>query len=370
MLTAFAVVVALHGLVHLLGVAKAFGFADLPQLTRPITPPMGMAWLAAAVLFAAAALALITSPRWWWPLAACAVLVSMVAIVPSWADAKAGAVVNVVVAVGVLFGALTYGPGSLRATYDSEVAQRLLHAAAAPVATLTERDLAHLPLQVQQYLRRSGVVGQPHVRSFRVRMHGRIRNGPDASWMPFSAEQHNVVGDTARLFYMNASMALVPVQGLHRYADGEASMRVKAAALVPVVDLAGPEMTRAETVTLFNDMCIMAPAALVDPAIVWEPIDARTVRATYTHAGHAIHADLVFNEADELVDFRSDDRYKASADGTTMTRTQWSTPIGSYRAFGPVRLAARGEGRWHESAGDYAYLELEIDDVQYNIGPP
>ncbi len=367
MVPTFAILLALHGLIHLLGFVKAFRLAELPQLTLPVSRPMGVVWLVAAALFIASAITLVTSPRWWWLIGACAIVVSMAAIVPSWSDAKAGALVNVVVLAGVVFGALAYGPGSLRAAYDREVAERLARAAEAPA--ITDADLAGLPAQVQRYLRASGGVGQPRVRNFRVRMHGRIRSGPDASWMPFSSEQHNVLGEPARLFYMNASMFLLPVQGLHRYADGDASMRVKAAALVPVVDLSGQEMTRAETVTLFNDMCIMAPATLVDPAIVWEEIDTHTVRATFTNAGHTIHADLVFDDRGELIDFWSDDRFKASPDGRTMTKTRWSTPLSGYRAFGAVRLASRGEGRWHEPGGDYAYLELEIDEVQYNVTP-
>ena len=34
---AFAFIIGLHGLIHLMGPAKAFGYADLPQLTQPIS---------------------------------------------------------------------------------------------------------------------------------------------------------------------------------------------------------------------------------------------------------------------------------------------------------------------------------------------
>jgi hypothetical protein len=84
-------------------------------------------------------------------------------------------------------------------------------------------------------------------------------------------------------------------------------MRVKAAALVPIVDLSGSEMNLGETVTMFNDLCVMAPAALIDPAIVWEPVDAFAARARFTNAGHTIVAELMFNKEDELTNFRSDD---------------------------------------------------------------
>ena len=80
-------------------------------------------------------------------------------------------------------------------------------------------------------------------------------------------------------------------------------MRVKAAGLVSVVDVSGNEMDQGETVTMFNDMCVMAPATLIDPSIVWEPVDASTARATFTNAGHAIRAELSFNEAGELTNF-------------------------------------------------------------------
>ena len=87
----FAAVLVVHGLLHLLGCAKAFGLAELPQLTQPISPAFGIVWLLACLLFLAAAVSLFVWPRAWWILGACAIGVSMFAIVPSWNDAtKAG----------------------------------------------------------------------------------------------------------------------------------------------------------------------------------------------------------------------------------------------------------------------------------------
>jgi hypothetical protein len=144
-------------------------------------------------------------------------------------------------------------------------------------------------------------------------------------------------------------------------------MTVKAAALVPVVEMSGNEMNQGETVTMFNDMCVIAPATLIDPAIEWNPIDDRTVRASFTHAGHTIRAELSFNDAGELTNFWSDDRFQTMPDGKSMKKVRWSTPLTDYRPFGRVRLASGGEARWHEPSGDYAYIELTFDDVRYNV---
>lgn len=365
MTIAFAIVLVVHGLIHLLGVAKAFGLAELPQLTQPVSPILGVCWLVAALLFVSAAVALFVWPRWWWAIGACAIVVSTVAIIPSWTDAKFGAIGNLIAIVGVVFGFLCYGPTSLRAAYDRDVERGL--ARTAPPESISDADLAHLPEPVRGYLRTVGVVGQPRVHNFRARAHGRIRSGPDAPWIPLTAEQYNFVDEPARLFYLTGSMFAIPVQGYHRYVGPTATMRIKAAALVPVATAEGPEMDQGETVTMFNDMCFLAPATLISPAIVWEPVDARTVRATFTNAGQTIRAELSFNEAGELVDFTSDDRYQTSPDGSSARKVRWSTPLGDYRTFGPFRLASRGEARWHEAGGDYVYIELTIDDVQYNL---
>ena len=54
-----AAIVVVHGLIHLMGFAKAFGLAALPALTQPISRSMGVVWLSAALLTAATGVALV-----------------------------------------------------------------------------------------------------------------------------------------------------------------------------------------------------------------------------------------------------------------------------------------------------------------------
>ena len=112
-------------------------------------------------------------------------------------------------------------------------------------------------------------------------------------------------------------------------------MQVKVAGVVPMADARGDEMDRAETVTLFNDMCILAPGTLVGPDITWEPVDASTARARFTLRGHTITATLLFDDDGRLVNFESDDRSRSSPDGT-IHEAAFSTPLRDYRDFGPL----------------------------------
>ena len=67
------VVMAGHGLIHLLGAAKGFGWADVTELTEPISPAMGLVRLAPAALLVATGVLLAVRARWWWIVGAVAV---------------------------------------------------------------------------------------------------------------------------------------------------------------------------------------------------------------------------------------------------------------------------------------------------------
>jgi hypothetical protein len=331
----------------------------MKELVLAISRGMGVVWLAAAVLFVASAVALHAAPRWFWLVGALAIVASQLAILRSWGDARFGTIANVIALVAVLHAAFARGPFGLRAEYDALVDDGLASIAGCPAATITEADLAPLPAPVQRYLRFAGVVGTPRLHGFKARMTGRIRGAADAEWMPFVAEQHNFFDPPRRYFFMDATRGGLPVDGLHAFGDAGATMRVRVLSLVPVVTLSGEVLTRTETVTIFNDMCIFAPASLLDPSIRWKLLDDRTVEATYTNGPHTVTSVLVFGDDGALVDFWSDDRPALAPDGVTLLPQRWSTPVGEYRTQGPYRLASKGEARYAAPSGDYAYIEFD-----------
>jgi hypothetical protein len=56
-------IVVIHGLIHLMGVVKGFGWGDVSQLVEPISTSMGVAWLVAAVVVIAAGVMLLATGR-------------------------------------------------------------------------------------------------------------------------------------------------------------------------------------------------------------------------------------------------------------------------------------------------------------------
>lgn len=361
---ALAAMMVLHGAIHLLGAAKGFGLVELPQLAA-ISRPQGVAWLLAGLAMLAAAFLPL---RWFWVVGFVAVALSQAVLFGAWHDAKFGTVANVLVLAGVVYAFAAEGPFGLRAEYREAVRSELSRARVGGV--VTEAELAPLPPPVQRYLRAVDAVGQPKVNNFKLTWKGRIRGGPTEPWMTFDAEQHNFYGALpSRLFLMDAVMKGLPVDVFHRFEGEAATFRVRVLSLVQLVFAKGPEMNRSETVTIFNDLCFFAPAALIDPAIQWEPLDEHHVRARYTRGPHTISAELVFNDAGELVDFVSDDRSMASSDGKTFTPLRWTTPVRDYRTYGLHRVASRGEARWETPDGGFVYGEFEVVGLEYDVAP-
>jgi hypothetical protein len=226
-------------------------------------------------------------------------------------------------------------------------------------------NTSHLPRIVKKYLEYTGVMGQPEVANFRVTCEGQIRSSEDSAWMNFRSVQYNFFDQPSRFFYIDARKMGISAGGLHAFKNGKASMVIKLAGLFKIADARGPEMDQSETVTLFNDMCLLAPATLVSEKIKWEEIDPLTVMATFTNEGTKIGARLSFNENGAVVNFTSTDRYELS-DGKVYRNFPWSTPVSEYADFGIFRLAKKADLIYSRPEGDFCYGKFIITNVEYN----
>ena len=69
----FLLFVFLHGLIHLMGFSKAFGYGQANQIGKEISKPAGLLWLAATLLFVTAAVLFWSRKSAWWTPAAAGV---------------------------------------------------------------------------------------------------------------------------------------------------------------------------------------------------------------------------------------------------------------------------------------------------------
>ena len=97
-------ILALHGLIHVLGFVKGFGLADLPQLAQPISRTRGLVWLFAGLLCLMTAFSGWLWPQGWRLIGIVALVLSQTVIIGSWADAKFGTLVNLLLLTSLIYG--------------------------------------------------------------------------------------------------------------------------------------------------------------------------------------------------------------------------------------------------------------------------
>jgi hypothetical protein len=230
---------------------------------------------------------------------------------------------------------------------------------------VSENDIAHLPVPVQNYLRYTGVIGKPRVYNFWAINSGNMKQSPKSDWITVKAQQYDFFDEPARLFYIQSDLFGVPFDGLHAYTGNSATMQIKVASLLQVADAKGAKMNQSENVTIFNEMCMFAPATLIDKNIKWEALDSLTAKAWFTHNNITVSATLYFNEKGELLDFSSDDRF-LSLDGKDYASYRWSTPVKDYRAFEGRKVPVYGDAIWHMPEGDYTYAKYQLENIVFN----
>ena len=261
-----------------------------------------------------------------------------------------------------------FGSNDFQARFDEAVAAELAAQPLVAAPVLTEHELSGLPSPVQRFVRASGAVGRPRPQNVRVEFDAKMWRKPGQAPMEATSVQYNFFGRPARLFLMRARMFGLPVRALHLYRHEQATFQVRVASLVNIVSQQGEQISAAETVTVLNDLCVMAPGALVDPRLSWRPIDDRNAAVTFSNGPHSVTATLVFNDDDELIDFVSDDRPDSSS-GAFIPR-RWNTPISGYQEIDDRRLPTRGSAVYAYPDGPFTYGAFEFRSITYDLAAP
>lgn len=97
-----AIIIIIHGAIHLMGFAKGVLKTEIEQLNMSISKTSGYTWLLAALtLIAGGVLYLFNIDIWLWATAA-GVLLSAVLVFRYWRDAKFGMLANIIILALIL----------------------------------------------------------------------------------------------------------------------------------------------------------------------------------------------------------------------------------------------------------------------------
>lgn len=228
---------------------------------------------------------------------------------------------------------------------------------------ITEDMLDPLPEPVQRYMRWTGVVGKPWIRTAHVRQEGVFRLGADKPWMPMRAEQEFTIEPPGFVWRARFKMFGLPLFSANdSYRGGQGRMFGKAAGLLTLFDDSSEKLTQG-TLTRYLSEMIWFPIAYLGDNVTWTGLDDRSAEVSLTDQGRTASGRMFFDELGRPLTFETM-RYKE--DKGEYTLLPWHTPAMEWGQRGGLNIPVRGEVYWLMPEGKLTYGEFKIVAVEYN----
>jgi hypothetical protein len=153
-----------------------------------------------------------------------------------------------------------------------------LWASTPPAATVFDpAQLNELPAPAQSYLRHIVAADAPLATAIRLRMHGEIKL---KKWFLFTTEQI-IAWERGMIWQATVGMGWISIRGSVSLVAGQGRMRWRIFGIIPLVDLAGPDVTRAAAGRT-NIESVWLPTVLCRSEVAWSVVDDQRMVARFT----------------------------------------------------------------------------------------
>ena len=358
----FALILLIHGLIHSMGFAKAFGYGNITQLTKEISKPSGLLWLMVVFLFIITAILFLLGINWWPLIGMIAVVISQFLIVCAWKDAKSGTIANVIILVVAV---INWSDYRFQKMVSAESNGLLTTVNKADKTMVSEDMITHLPPAVQKWMTHSGIIGKEKTYFVRLKQKGELRSKPGAGWLPFHATQYFTPQSPA--FVWNTRVKMMPLiymNGRDKLVNGEGEMQIKVLSVLNIVnEKPGTKINKSAMLRYLAETCWF-PSAALSKYIKWSPVDSNSATATISYHDVTVSGIFQFNEAGDMMSFTAD-RYYGSGDKARLEK--WLVEPIAYKEFDGVRIPSKCKVSWLLKEGDFNWLNLEITGIEYNV---
>ncbi len=251
-----------------------------------------------------------------------------------------------------------WGRTAFRRVVQSDVQMLLAGSSAGEARFVSEAMLDGLPEPVQRYLRYTGIIGKPFVRTVHLKQRGKMLLASGRPWIPLKAEQWYAVRPPEFVWYATLHIGLIPiVRARDMYRTGAGNMLIKAASLITAADAKSTEIDQGEMVRYLSEM-MWFPSAFLEDNVSFEAVDARSARVTLTDRGRTATGTLFLDADGRLIEFVAQ-RYASSNLET------WSVPITAYGEFEELKLPVCCKAVWKLADGDQEYIDVTITELHH-----
>ena len=223
--------------------------------------------------------------------------------------------------------------------------------------------LSDLPAPVQRYMSFTDVLGKPWINSVVLNQVGKFRQGLDRPWMPMTAKQIYTISPPSFVWDARFKIVGLPLlRARDEYRFGRGRMHGKLAGLITVFDVQGEKLDQGAMIRYLSEM-IWFPIAFLGANITWQAVDSHSTDVQLIDAGKTVSGRMFFDDEGRPTNFTAM-RYR-EIDGD-FSLDAWSTPITGYGERAGLKLPTQGQAVWNLQSGDLMYVDLEIEEVEYN----
>lgn len=244
-------------------------------------------------------------------------------------------------------------------------AQLLTRLHVRPARVYSPEQLEGLPAPVARFFHFSLTPGQRSITRARVEQAGQFRTGIEGRWSSFTAVQHYAVDRPG--FVWDARIRMGPgvsVRVRDRYAQGQAAIQAKAAALIPLVDeRPRPELNEGALHRYLAEAVWLPTALLPSKHINWHSVDNTAAVATLTDGLNQVWLQFDFGTRGEIVRAHTPGRWRAVVGG--YVRTPWTCYYRRYLKLGEMRMPAEAEVAWDLPEGPCSYFHGRLTTVNH-----
>lgn len=351
------VIVALHGLIHLMGFVAYWPLGEIAELPYKTTflngrlnlsqtgmRLFGVLWLLAAVGLVGAAVSRVTDQSWWLPLMLVATVVSLVITVLDWSNAFRGALLSGLMLVPLL---LLWGLRNQPQPFAAfPQPSQPLTAVALPI---------DLPEPVARYywammgdevpvVETAVITGRGTLRFMGITFPARLRFTHDAG----QGYRH----------YIEATIFGYPVLKVNeRYLDGIGKMELP----VGVIENE-PKVNMAANLGLWGESIWLPSIYLTDSRVRWEAIDETSARLIVPFETSEEAFTVFFDSKTGLIKRMEAMRYRDAAD---TEKILWRLDIFNWETYQGVLLPSHSTVTWADEGSPW--LIINVEDIVFNV---
>jgi len=358
----FMIILLIHGLIHLLGFLKAFLLAELNEITNPVSKPLGLLWLSAALILVLSGVFIFLKNPLWWLFAIIGVLISQVLIILFWKDSLYGTLPNILI---LTISLIAWAHYDFDKKIKSEVSSILGKVPKEIPSEISVEDISPLPEPVQKWLKVSGVIGKSAIQSVYMTQKYQIKLKPEQkNWYPAFTKQYATVMDPAFVWLAEIEMMpAISAFGRDKFINGEGEMVFKLLSVFAVAnDGPNPQINEAALQRFLGEM-VWYPSAALSDYIDWKDLDPQTAKATMTLGGLSGTGEFNFDDDGHVRSF-SALRYQGS--GPEAKRLEWIVQVTSRKEFEGIIVPSSGEVTWKLESGDWTWAKFDIEDYRLN----